>query len=99
RDSASVVRLNMVDLARREGLTIDPAMLERELGVPVIETVAVRRHGMDELKEAIIASLGAARRIRSGAQEEFSTLQRRARTIAATTTIAETATRRWTHRL
>jgi ferrous iron transport protein B len=67
--------------------------------VPVIETVAVRRQGMDELKEAISAGLGAARRIREGSQEDFSTIQRRARAIAASAIITETATRRWSSRL
>jgi ferrous iron transport protein B len=95
----TVVALNMVDLARREGLTIDPAVLERELGVPVIETVAVRRQGMDELKEAISAGLGSARRIRGGDQETVPVLQRRARQIAASATIAQTVTRRWSNRL
>ena len=31
----------MVDLAKRDGLELDPKALEHELGVPVIETVAV----------------------------------------------------------
>ena len=31
-----VVALNMIDLAERDGLTLDPAALERELGVPVV---------------------------------------------------------------
>jgi ferrous iron transport protein B len=40
-----VVALNMSDLARRRGLVLDVAGLARELGVPVIETVAVRGGG------------------------------------------------------
>lgn len=40
-----VVALNMMDAARRRGIDIDLATLERELGVPVVETVAVRRGG------------------------------------------------------
>ena len=44
-----VVALNMFDLAERDGLTLDPAKLSAELGVPVIPTVAVRRRGIDEL--------------------------------------------------
>ena len=31
-----VVALNMVDLAERDGLTLDPEPLARELGVPVV---------------------------------------------------------------
>jgi len=49
----TVVALNMIDLARRDGLEIDAAALGRELGVPVVETVAVRRRGKDEIAEAL----------------------------------------------
>jgi small GTP-binding protein len=41
-----VVALNMVDLASRDGLELDAARLSNELGVPVIETVAVRKRGL-----------------------------------------------------
>jgi ferrous iron transport protein B len=81
-----VVALNMVDLARRDGLEIDPQALERALGVPVIATVAVRRRGGDELKEALSEAIGAARLVRPGdgaaAVEDFTAVQRRARAIA-----------------
>ncbi|WP_371432346.1 ferrous iron transporter B [Novosphingobium sp.] len=49
----TVVALNMVDLAERDGLTLDSAALETALGVPVIPTVAVRRRGLAELSAAI----------------------------------------------
>lgn len=49
----TVVALNMVDLAERDGLTLDPAALSEALGVPVIPTVAVRRRGIEELRAAI----------------------------------------------
>ena len=52
----SVVALNMIDLAERDGLVIDPKALETALGVPVIPTVAVRRRGLTELAEAIAAA-------------------------------------------
>ncbi|MCB5426611.1 ferrous iron transporter B [Altererythrobacter sp. CC-YST694] len=52
----TVVALNMVDLAERDGLVIDPAALEQALGVPVIPTVAVRRRGLAELAQAIAAA-------------------------------------------
>ncbi|WP_226019125.1 ferrous iron transporter B [Novosphingobium sp. FKTRR1] len=48
-----VVALNMVDLAERDGLVLDPTALSAELGVPVIPTVAVRRRGLTELAEAV----------------------------------------------
>jgi ferrous iron transport protein B len=46
-----VLALNMSDVARHRGIHIDRAALERELGVPVVETVAVRRDGARELVE------------------------------------------------
>ncbi len=49
----TVVALNMLDLATRDGLVLDPKLLEEELGVRVIPTVAVRRRGLDELADAI----------------------------------------------
>ena len=51
-----VVALNMVDLAERDGLVLDPAALQEALGVPVVATVAVRRRGLEELATAIAAA-------------------------------------------
>jgi ferrous iron transport protein B len=48
-----LVALNMSDLAKRRGYRMDRAALERALGVPVIETVAVRAGGERELVDAI----------------------------------------------
>ena len=44
-----VVAVNMMDAARRRGIEVDLAALERELGVPVVPTIAVRRDGAREL--------------------------------------------------
>ncbi|WP_374655543.1 ferrous iron transporter B [Dongia sp.] len=48
-----ILALNMADIAKRQGCEIDIARLSRELGVPVIPTVAVRRGGIDALLRAI----------------------------------------------
>lgn len=48
----TVIALNMVDMAARDGLEIDTAILSQKLGVPVVETVAVRRRGLEELMAA-----------------------------------------------
>ena len=48
-----VVALNMSDLARGRGFQIDRARLEQELGVPVVETVAVEHGGHRQLVEAL----------------------------------------------
>jgi ferrous iron transport protein B len=44
-----VLAVNMMDAARRRGIEVDLAALERELGVPVVPTVAVHRDGAREL--------------------------------------------------
>jgi len=48
-----VVALNMSDLARGRGFRIDRARLEKELGVPVVETVAVDSGGDRQLVETL----------------------------------------------
>jgi len=48
-----ILVLNMADEARAHGIEIDAAGLERELGIPVVETVAVEGRGMDELRHAL----------------------------------------------
>jgi ferrous iron transport protein B len=53
-----VVALNMADVARAQGLAIDVARLSRELGVPVVETVAVRHDGHAALLELLQRRLG-----------------------------------------
>ncbi|CAD7380822.1 ferrous iron transporter B [Xanthomonas arboricola] len=50
-----IVALNMVDAAQRRGIIIDLPALEQALGVPVVETVAVRRGGAKALVERIDA--------------------------------------------
>jgi ferrous iron transport protein B len=96
----TIVALNMVDLAKRDGLELDPRMLEQELGVPVIETVAVRRRGTPELAAALDDMLSAPRcGVHEHVRSDLIHLQRRAREIAAAAVIRETPVRRWTHRL
>ncbi|QOF66777.1 ferrous iron transporter B [Actinobacillus sp. GY-402] len=48
-----VVSLNLIDVARSRGLTIDEKKLAELLGVPVLETVAIRRDGIRGVKNAI----------------------------------------------
>jgi ferrous iron transport protein B len=86
----TVVALNMVDLATRDGLVINIERLSEELGVPVIETVAVRRKGIDALKEALSLAVTAERRPRAEG-EDFVAAQRRARDIARASVLGESA--------
>ena len=98
-----VVALNMVDLARRDGLIIDAEKLGRELGVPVIPTVAVRKQGLDELRATLAMLVGdGAQRVSAGkgiVQDDIVLLQRRARQIALAATTEEQGARQWSHRI
>jgi ferrous iron transport protein B len=100
----TVVALNMVDLAERDGLTIDAGILAAELGVPVVSTVAVRKRGLDNLTEA----LGAALTVKSKATPEElaarvlpnrDTVTPHAHNIARKAVVGETRTRQWTRRI
>jgi ferrous iron transport protein B len=48
-----VLALNMIDIAARQGLEIDVEGLARDLGVPIVATVATRRRGVDVLTAAV----------------------------------------------
>ncbi|MCL1882885.1 MAG: ferrous iron transporter B [Defluviitaleaceae bacterium] len=49
-----VFALNMTDVAKRQGISINEKLLEQELGAPVVKTVAVKKEGFDIL----VAKLG-----------------------------------------
>ena len=101
-----VVALNMVDLAERDGLTIDPLVLERALGVKVVPTVAVRRRGLAELIDAIAEAETASERAFAAHQPDHprpttDMAERRltAHVIAESAIISETARHRLHSRL
>ncbi len=91
QDLPVVVALNMVDLAKRDGLTLDPAILSAELGVPVVETVAVRKRGLDSLLQQLALALQSPRTGSSPAND--------AKAIARKAIVSETQGRQWTRRL
>jgi ferrous iron transport protein B len=54
-----VLALNMYDIAQRQGLRIDLEGLARDLGCPIVTTVATRKRGIDDLVaqvERLVAS-------------------------------------------
>jgi ferrous iron transport protein B len=55
-----LVALNLADVARKRGIRIDVEKLEAELGVPVVETVAVKTGGAESLTATIDAWLARA---------------------------------------
>ena len=48
-----VLSLNMMDVAKKRGIHVDAAALEKELGIPVVETVAVQAGGEKALLEVL----------------------------------------------
>lgn len=48
-----ILALNQMDAARARGISINVAGLAREIGIPVIETVAVTRQGVDALRKVL----------------------------------------------
>ncbi len=93
----TIVALNMVDLATRDGLELDAAVLSRELGVPVISTVAVRKRGLDHLKTELAGVLGAGPvALRAGEPQDFDAVRRNAGRIARAVIVRETPSRRLT---
>src|SRR5690349_766430 len=48
-----LLALNMVDVAKKRGIEIDTARLAQELGMPVVETVAIQAGGETALLEAL----------------------------------------------
>lgn len=84
-----VYALNMVDVAKRHGYEINAELLSKELGAPVIPTIAVKGEGIDKLKEALLNAVkqpkssyeGIVSRSKSGENERD--LWKRAADIAA----------------
>ena len=49
-----LVAVNQIDLAEKKGITIDSKRLGELLGVPVVETVAIKGKGISTLSDAIL---------------------------------------------
>ena len=58
----TVYALNMIDVAARNGISINEKLLEQELGSPVVPAVAVKRQGIDELVKQLESALGSPER-------------------------------------
>jgi ferrous iron transport protein B len=80
-----IVALNMSDLAERRGFRFDVRALARELGVPVVQTVAVRAGGEAALLAALDQMQPAAARspfsLPPETDEQLAATQRQARRI------------------
>jgi len=49
-----IVVLNMQDVAEAQGITVDAEELEQRLGIPVVNTIASLKKGMNHLKEHLL---------------------------------------------
>ena len=93
----TVVALNMIDLAERDGLTLDAQRLSEVLGVPVIPTVAVRRRGLDDLRAALSSAVTQQKPVAADVpQISAADLRARAQAAAASAIVGETQERQIT---
>ncbi|HEX7816681.1 ferrous iron transport protein B [Dyella sp.] len=86
-----VLALNMMDAARRRGIVIDVAELQRRLGMPVVETVAVKRGGAKALIERVdgdVPEVSAA----GGDESSAASLHQEVRALLADTVTMPRAT-------
>ncbi|MDE3056556.1 MAG: ferrous iron transport protein B [Bacteroidota bacterium] len=59
-----IIALNMIDVAEKSGMAVNPQRLSDELGVHVVATVANKGIGVHELKEAMHAPVTASPKAR-----------------------------------
>ncbi len=52
-EAPMVVALNQVDVAESKGIRVDPKRLSKQLGVPVVPTVAVKGVGLEDLMATV----------------------------------------------
>lgn len=65
-----VLALNMYDIAQRQGLRIDIEGLQRELGCPIVTTVATRKRGIDDLTREVENLISSESRARASTWRE-----------------------------
>ena len=95
-----VVALNMIDLATRDGIGIDSARLGALLDLPVVETVAVRRRGLEALGVALAARIGdTPPALPQERPSDVRALQKQARQLAATVQTSTGSARAWSQRI
>lgn len=73
-----VAALNLADVANRKGMQIDVEALKRELGIPIVPTVAVKRQGLRELVDELAKVLAS---IESAAARQGAAAKERARSM------------------
>ncbi|KAF0183577.1 MAG: ferrous iron transport protein B [Hyphomonadaceae bacterium] len=97
----TIVVLNMIDLADRDGTKIDIAALQSELGVPVVATRATRKQGREDLLAIIDEMVSSGFVTGAGIPEkhDLKTLQSQARQIASRVVVSEGLANKATRKL
>lgn len=85
-----VLALNMMDAAARRGIRIDVAALSQRLGMPVIETVAVKRGGA----RALVAAIDGGEPVAAPAVPDIDDLHVEVRALLADTVVMPAPTDR-----
>ncbi len=106
-----ILILNMSDLAARDGLELSPQYLIDQLDIPVIETVAVRRRGLDEFSAAcqsLLAKIDMSEEALAIDDQQLDSLfsedirasfAKHSKSLAKGTVVSETLTREWSRAL
>lgn len=95
-----IVSLNMADVARKQGLKIDVPRLAAELGLPVVETIAVQSQGHGPLLEQLEQQASwPAPAAAGGAAPTQAELQREVRRILAIAAPAASEFKRFNQKL
>ncbi|MGG2468372.1 ferrous iron transport protein B [Paraclostridium bifermentans] len=68
-----ILLLNMIDVAEAKGVHIDPAKLEKELGVKVIPIVAKKKEGLENISNEIKSCLNTSFNYRKDFGNEINT--------------------------
>jgi ferrous iron transport protein B len=76
-----IIVLNMVDAAKKRGFEIDKDRLSEVLGVPVVETVANKGIGIDELKREILKGGARPKRLGKNFKEKVKIAEKIARDV------------------
>ena len=87
-----VLALNMMDAAKRRGIVIDVAGLQQRLGVPVVETVAVKRGGAQALIERVDGDMPVAAPAEADDAASRASLHEQVRALLAATVTMPRAT-------
>lgn len=85
-----VLALNMMDAAARRGMRIDVAALSQRLGMPVIETIAVKRGGT----RALVAAIDTASSVTASSMPAPDDLHVEVRSLLADTVVMPAPTDR-----